>query len=120
MQQLGRDIEPGHCRLCRVMFQRQQKRRRLAEPGTQLLDLGDELSHRIGHLPASAGESVRAGLQAVEVRLQAAGLVHPHGVQHVGELRQCSAQAVCGRLQGPFVRVNLQLVGQLVDRVESA
>lgn len=118
VQELGRDVEPGHRRLCRIMFQRQQERRRLAEPGAQLFDLVDELSHRVGDLAAPAGEPVGAVLQLVQVPLQPAGLVHPHGAQHVGELRQRRTQAVRRRLQCPFVRVVLQLVGQVVDRVE--
>ena len=118
MQQLGRDVEPGHCRLRRVMFQRQQKCRCLTEPGTHLFDLVDELSDRVGHLPAAAGELVCAILQGGQVRLQAAGLVHPHGLHHLGEIRQCTAQAVYRCVQALLVRERLQLLSQLIDRVE--
>ena len=39
-------------------------------------------------------------------------------MQHVGELCECTTQAVCRCLQGLFVRVVLQLVGQVIDRIE--
>ena len=86
VKQLRRDVESAHRRLRRVVLQRQQERRRLAEPGAQLLDLVDEQVDRVSDLPAATGELVGATLQLVQVRLQAAGLVHSQRLQHAGEL----------------------------------
>src|SRR5574337_928693 len=67
-------MEPGHCRLRRVVSQRQQERRCLIEPGAHLLDLVDELSYRVSHFSASAGESVCTIWQVGQVALQAASI----------------------------------------------
>ena len=91
-QHLGRDVEPRHRRARRVVSHRQQKCRCLVESGSHQFDLLDELVHSAGHLPASAGQAVGVLLQLGQARLAAARFVQAHGVDCLGDVRECAVQ----------------------------